>query len=574
MAEMVDLTLQDFRKLALGDNEGIPTEWAPGSLVMREWRGIFDYTLGSPLINLPKDGEIGENYIDVNFINNTTFRVYYQVTSTETMPGVFIRRIGNDFTFHLINNITNEDVVISSVGIGSGNSPFTTYLEGGKSLFFSVVDRTAELGTPPCPCFGIVSNGSLEYPQWGQTDTWYDFYYSDWSQVPDWFLDNNHAQYPEYDKPSTEGGGDGSYTLTDEEILPGDIPSIDLLSFKLYHIYNPNQTDMEHIADWLWSPDFTDNITKNLAHPFDNIISFGFIPNFPSGDELSVTPNFPFGIARVPAIPVIEGTATPILTNKVNEQFYEILMGEISIEEIWGSFLDYKSSYMIYLPFVGYQMLKINDFMGGDIGVKYNIDVVTGMTVVQVYCRKYETIHTLYNFTTNILSKIQISGVDFNNTYNQFNRMCESSLTSMVGGTSVLPYLIEDYPDKRRNVGNTRVSLQGMRADRSLFDMGANMANMIMQSNTIEGEKKRSGLCSTMAGSMSIRYPFIARTTPIPQVPSLYKSLVGMPSMITKTLSQVKGYTKVSEVLDDKLASCTNEEKTAIITQLKKGVVL
>ena len=567
--ENVDLTIQDFNRLALGENEGITTSWNPGSILMVETRRIYNYTLGTPVITFPVDGEAGLKHLDINFINNTTFRVeYYEV------GGLGVHGIGNEFTFYLINNVTNERVTITSVGLGDGDRPLGNVFLG-KSLFFSIMDSSILTGDTPYPCFGVVSNASLEYPQWGQTNTWYDFWHTKWSSVPDWFLSDNHAQYPEYDKPSTEGGGDGSYTLTDEEILPGDVPSIDLLSFKLYHIYNPNQTDMEHIADWLWSPDFTDNITKNLAHPFDNIISFGYIPNFPSGDELSVTPNFPFGIGRVPAIPVIEGTATPILTNKVNEQFYEILMGELTIEEIWGSFLDYKSSYMIYLPFVGYQMLKINDFMGGTIGVKYNIDVVTGMTVVQVYCRKYEAIHTLYNFTTNILSKIQISGVDFNNSYNQFNRMCESSLTSMVGGTSVFPYLLEDYPDKRRNVdGNQRVSLQGMRADRGLFDMGANIANMMLQSNTLEGEKKRSGLCSTMAGSMSIRYPFIARTTPIPQVPSLYKSLNGMPSMITKTLSQVKGFTKVSEVLDDKLPSCTYEEKTAIIAQLKKGVVL
>ena len=43
MSEMVSMTIEDFRGLALGENEGVPDVWLPGEIILNEAVGTERY---------------------------------------------------------------------------------------------------------------------------------------------------------------------------------------------------------------------------------------------------------------------------------------------------------------------------------------------------------------------------------------------------------------------------------------------------------------------------------------------------------------------------------------------------
>ena len=83
------------------------------------------------------------------------------------------------------------------------------------------------------------------------------------------------TEYPDVD--STTGGGNGTFYNRNDEIHATPLPSLQAIDFGFTSLYNPNASDMRAICQWLWSDDFTDNIKKNFASPFENILGFNFI---------------------------------------------------------------------------------------------------------------------------------------------------------------------------------------------------------------------------------------------------------------------------------------------------------
>lgn len=69
-------------------------------------------------------------------------------------------------------------------------------------------------------------------------------------------------------------------------------------------------------------------------------------------------------------------------TNKVTK---ELDCGEIEILEKYNNVTDYVSQLTIYLPFIGFEELDINNFMGYKMKLKYIVDIVTGKCLAEIY---------------------------------------------------------------------------------------------------------------------------------------------------------------------------------------------
>lgn len=541
MSEIVPMSVDEFSHLALGKNEGISNEWSLSTVTMIETRRIFKYTLGTPVISFPiADREVGENYIDINFINNTTFRAYYYITSIE-IGGHEVKKVGNSFRFHVINNITHEDVEITSVSIGDNVHPLGDYI-GGKSLFFAVYDDTLMYPSDPLkPNFGIVSNGSLEYEQWADTRTWTDFWHTSWTQVPDWFLDGNKK--PDYPGDESDtGGGSGSYIGRNDVIGIPNFPSISALGTGFINAYNPSNANLEAFSNWLWSSDFSENVKKNQASPFDNIISFGFVP---------------LGLTTTYDTIHIGNYDTQIGCNKIITEYYPIDSDWLDIYEYWGGFLDYQAEYQIYLPYIGYQPIRASEFVDGKIRVVYHISCLTGLLQCFVQCQKNGIPHVLYSFCGNCFSDLPINGANFLQMKLQLQQSVVNGVTGAING-----------------------AIQGAQSGGVIGAVGGLIGgavsggyNYAMNKASAKPDYQHGGGLSGNGGMFAIRYPYLIETKQITQIPKNYNKLVGIPSMVTRKLSDLTGYTEVYEVLDEKL-TCTESEKKQIYELLKGGVYI
>lgn len=364
--------------------------------------------------------------------------------------------------------------------------------------------------------------------------------------------------YPGED--STTGGGGGTFYNRNDEIHATPLPSLQAIDFGFTSLYNPNPADMRAICRWLWSDSFTDNIKKNYASPFENILGFNFIA-LPEG-TLSVDNG-----KLAPAHFVIGNTDSNIETLEITSgnQYLDLDCGTIEVPEYWQNFIDYNTNFAIWLPYIGFRQLKPDDILqatennGCYLNVIYHIDLLTGCAVAEIISalkdRETGNIleHLLYSFSTNVFYSTPISGANYMSMYNQQMSASLGSLNNIVSSA-------------KQVVSGDIIG--------GLTNLYTGQAQAKRQYETAKPDYGRGGSNGGNAGYFSYKKPYLIRTQVIGQAPKNYKSLVGVPSQIYARLGDLSGYTEIESVVVDTLTHCTDDEKSEIITLLKEGVIL
>ena len=86
-------------------------------------------------------------------------------------------------------------------------------------------------------------------------------------------------------------------------------------------------------------------------------------------------------------------------------------------------------------------------------------------------------------------------------------------------------------------------------------------------------EIERSGSMSGSTGLIGIQKPYLILTRPKQCIPKNVQKFKGFPSMQYKKLSEVEGFTIISEILLKNITA-SDEEITEIKNLLKEGVIL
>ena len=360
------------------------------------------------------------------------------------------------------------------------------------------------------------------------------------------------TQYPG-DDSSDSDGGHGTFYNENDAVTFTPLPSLQAIDFGFNTIYNPNESDMRAICSWLWSDDFTVNIKKNYASPFENILSLAIIPVAENTIETTL------------GTFVVGNTDSNIQTNRVTDQYLRVDCGTKVIPEYWQNFLDYNTNFSIWLPYIGFRPLKPEDILqatkdsGGNLHILYTIDLLTGATVceIQSILKDRQTgnlvPHLLYSYNTNIFYQMPVSGANFATMYSQQLSATASGINNAV--KSIGQIAGGDI------IGGVSNLLTGTATSKMAYD-------------TAKPDYGRAGASGGNAGRFSYKRPYIIRTQAIGNTPANYKSLQGIPADYYKVLSELTGYTEIDTVVADTLTSCTDTEKTEIISLLKGGVIL
>lgn len=367
---------------------------------------------------------------------------------------------------------------------------------------------------------------------------------------------SGHTEYPGDDSQS--GGGDGSFYNQNDPVGLPSVPSLQAIDLGFTTLYNPSPADVRQISQWLWSADFNDNILMNYSDPLNNILGINFLPV-----DAGVIP-------QEDAYFTIGNVASSIRTKKIpsgnKNQYLEVSCGICIIPEYWQNFLDYNTTFQIWLPFIGFRTLKPEEVLqatedsGGYLAVDYLIDLLTGAAVCSIRSFIPERLnpknvveHLLYSYNCNVFYSTPLSGANYMSQYNQQLNATATGINNMVSGAKQIA--------SGDIVGGFTNIFTGQQQAKREYE-------------TAKPEYGRSGNSGGNTGYFSYKIPYIIKCQPVGQTPKNYKSLQGIPSQIYSKLSKLTGYTEIDRVITDTLTSCTSEEKEEIIRMLKNGVVL
>ena len=271
------------------------------------------------------------------------------------------------------------------------------------------------------------------------------------------------------------------------------------------------------------------------------------------------------GVNIIPGTPGVAGTAVPKVgwvsmtesqaMNYTVQQYLEINLGSLTVSRAWGNYLDFApyTKISIYLPFIGERTLDTNDVMCKTLNVRYHIDLLSGNCVAYVYVGG--SIH--YQFSGNCAYSIPISSAD---TANLFLQPLKAIAGMTLAGVGVA-------------TGNPMAMVAG-NALGATIGSDENGTTITPPSAEISAPdvRKVDGL-NANTGYMGTIRPYLSIERVKPDINAGFGAEIGYQSNKFRTLGNLAGFTKVSEVHLEGITA-TTAELTQIEAMLKEGVII
>ena len=284
---------------------------------------------------------------------------------------------------------------------------------------------------------------------------------------------------------------------------------------KLYTVYNPTQAEVDALGAYLWTQNIVELIAQFFQNPLEAIISLHMIYCTPT---VGSPKNIMLGYLN-------SGVSAAIVTS----QYEDIPCGYVDIPEFYGNALDYTGvAVQVFLPFIGYRVLKTKEVMGRRLEVDYKVDVYTGTCLAFIYVISANTRQLLYTFEGNCSVQIPLTAAD---------------RTRLIAG----------------------ITTAGLSA------FTGNPAGVVGGIASIGANIERSGSFSGNAGAMNVKKPFVVITRAINAQASHYNTLYGYPLNKFGYLRNFRGYTRVQSVHVD-IPNATEKEKAMIESMLRNGI--
>lgn len=450
------------------------------------------------------------------FVNRTLIDGTYRF-------GMMIK-MENDGGFSKDSNVVSAGQILNAVNLMDLGQPY------GLSLVYDYsYSSTAQI-----PYFGLCmlplgfDGAQFPYGEWPGMPFTYVMTEAGAEEWTRFFLGSGVVDEDLFD-PSEPAGGGGSDTYVDDEIDFPDVPVDTVLDSEFLRLYHINTAQLNAIGRALWSQNFFDNILKNYDSPFENIISLNMLPVNVSGTS---------------ALVVIGNYDTNVTGERVNTQFVDLDGGSVQIPKIFGNQLDFDpaSTCQIFIPFIGYRDIDLDDLSGGVASLKYRIDLLTGnvlamLKITQTDRYRHDSVE--YHFNGNCATSIPISGANYMQLYSGI-------MSGALGAIS----------------SGARGNLIGV----------AGGASSIL---TSKPGYQRSGNLSGNVGYMGQLRAYILLSSPIQEIPGNLKMLKGLRSNIYRDFANLTGLQVIEEFRPNNTLTkaCTEEELEMIRAELAEGVI-
>ncbi len=379
----------------------------------------------------------------------------------------------------------------------------------------------------------------------------------------------------------------GTFDDNSDPIPDSQLPSISAANTGFTRIYNPTLQQVQDLAKYLWTDTSVietiwNHIKQFFENPMEAIIGFNLVPvPVPDGG----TKNF--------ALMYID---TGVQMTTAANQFVDQDCGTVKLERYYGSALD-QSPYTrvtCFLPYIGMVHLNTDEVMGTTLQVKYRIDIVSGSCVAKILVDG----NVLYQYSGHCAINIPISSADFSSYVSAAISVAKLAVGAAIGAgqgalaavgeaeavaqqtNQVMTKTTTTTETERNYITATRSTVETIEKPRDVSSTRAsfdgisprNIANTVGQIMSSKPQIEHSGSFSGNTGYLGVRRPFIIIERPNMCLPENYQLLNGFPAMITMTLGECVGFTKIQQVQLTGMTA-TNPEQAEILNLLKQGVV-
>ena len=362
--------------------------------------------------------------------------------------------------------------------------------------------------------------------------------------------------------PSSPDWKPGNFSDESDDPLPDELPDETQFSAnasKFITLFKPTLQQLQDLAGLFWNATFAGAIRNFVENITDMFISLAIVPfDVPNGNNVNVTW---FGIS------------TGVTLRLAGQQYLDMPMGDIDLSNDIRAFtsnsaLDYSpySQLGIYLPFVGYRELDIDECRDATISLKYRIDLLSGECVAIIIVGG----RALYEFTGNCLSSIPITSQSMDSL---IGAVLNVAIAGAAGAESAIASAGADGSRSQGGVGEESSMHQFAHKNVAIGAGDALLSATANNAMAIKPRYSKSGSVSGAASMLSVLQPYLYLKTPRQAIPSDYEKYCGFPSNITERLGNLSGYTVVEDIRLNGLVG-TSAEIAEIYELLKKGVII
>lgn len=348
----------------------------------------------------------------------------------------------------------------------------------------------------------------------------------------------------ENNKGDEEGGGDSEHNRPVDPVpIPDPINDHTAIGAGFITVYAPATQLMRTFAEDMYASNVWEAIKLFFGSPMDFIVGCLSIPYTPE-IENSYYPKF--GVTTFPhALPAVA------------KQYTQLDFGSIHIEPYGNNCFDFTpyTKIQIWLPFIGYRELNVDEVMGKNIHVKYTCDCVSGACVAFISTQVKP--QGLAPFAEVVIAQYEGNcGVQIPVGQVGFDNFIRTSIEGTVSGVV--------------GVAQTVMGGEG-NVDKAVSQLTSTTVGKI---TGLKPTVERSGSIASSPGFSSVQYPYIIRTFPKQSLPSNYRELLGYPSNIGGTLNDgFEGYAVVDEIQLNNIPAM-EPERAEIVELLKGGVII
>lgn len=291
----------------------------------------------------------------------------------------------------------------------------------------------------------------------------------------------------------------------------------------LFSVYNPSQSEINSFGGWLWSSNFVDQLLKMFNDPMQAIISLHKVfctPSISGRDDIKV------GYLN-----------SGVEANVVDEQYVDVDCGTIQLTELFQNVFDYPpfTEVSLYLPFIGFVKLDVNDIMRGTMQVIYHIDVLTGSCLADVKVTRDMFGGVIYQYPGDCSVHYPLSSGSYMGV-----------VTALVGAAGTIA------------------------SGGSFAPIALHATSQVMHGrNSVE----RSGKLTGNAGAMGIKKPYLVVQRPQINTALEFEKFVGKPANFTTKIGSCTGFISCIEV---HIENCngTESELAELDGLLKDGIII
>lgn len=367
--------------------------------------------------------------------------------------------------------------------------------------------------------------------------------------------DDPNEQDPDY--PSSPSTPDGDYERDYDPVPIPNIPSDGVADAGFVTIYRMTFREFDEFASKCFADDIWSAIKLKFNNPTDFLVGAMLLPFIPEVG-LSFYPKF--GLKTL-------DTAYPRISN----QFHDVDCGSVNITKYWGNCFDYEpyTKIQIWLPYIGYKDLPVDEFMGQTISVKYRCDCLTGDCIAFVYTGT--TGQTGPQVERVIAQFYGNCGVRVPFGSQSFDAAVAAGIT-LIGAAAASGLVAAGSAAIGAESGAGVLMAAGQGA-------GAAVTGTVGRSSSIgvvQGMKpnvQHGGAAGASGGYMGVQIPYLIRRIPRQSLPEGYINLKGYPSNIGGKLSDFTGLAVVDDIqLND--IPAMEDERREIIDWLRGGVLI